>query len=283
MGCPGGIHCVTGGDAWASIVDEEPPRVLGWWTGALAIVLYTRSPTATIAFVLIAQVAYELLHTFFALFTFDQGGGPLPPDPGGLLGLLFGPHQTPERLFMMYPLFSILGAVQGYILVVGWGSPIYLQSYFETSERAGRIGYTTWLWRNLGYTLQLALVTYLPNVLVFGIFDNLVGSEERIGLLFLWLLFNLLLILTFWRWNSDGFETVWTSRNGVSARSRHNQFYLAWALATFGFWLPTAVLLPTELPSHVRALIGVLIVFLATLRHVPFFLEAKVKEGEEPR
>lgn len=281
MECPLGMHCVTGPSAWW-FTAEEPPSALGWFTGSFSIVLYTRSPTATIAAVLIAQVAYELLHTFWALFTMDLGGGPLPPESAGLLGILFRPHPHPEILFMMYPMFSIFGAVLGYIIVVGWGTPIFLESYFDPSTRAKRVGVATWLWRQVGYTLQLALITYLPNMITFGVITTVIGADERVALLFIWIGCNLLLILTFWWWNQNGLDVVWTERNGFSPRQRHDRFYSVWALAFVAFWLPVIVLLPAQLPSHVRALAGVLLVFLGTLRHMPVFLSSHIREGESP-
>lgn len=279
MACAGGVHCVTGTGAWVW-TSEEPPYGLGWFTSSFAAVLYTRAPIATIAFVLIAQSIIEVVHVIRAWSI--AGGGPLDPNPGGIMGLFFGLHPTVEALLISYPLLAIIGAALATVVVIAWETPILLQGWFGQSERRRATGENIWYLRQVKYSLQLVLVAYFPHWIAFGIVASVLGTAKKAELLLIWMSCNIFLIALFWWWNADEIPVVWKTRDGQSPRSRHNRFYLAWAALFVIFWIPIIALCGTSIPSQWRAFFGCGFLFVVLSPQFPKTLRKPFVEGVEP-
>lgn len=262
MACPLGVHCVTGRNAWW-FAEEEPPLSMTWFAASFATALYSRAPTATIAFSLITLMLFETIHVTHAWLRTDLDGGPLPLTPGGPLLMLFGAHPVPETLLVTYPWFVVIGSALGYAAAVGYNTPTLFQKWTQASRRFQEMGPAEWYQLQLRYTVQLLLLAYMPNLVAFGSIAFIVGSQQRVALLFIWIFIYVGLITIFWWWNHLGLSHVWKAANGETAHARHTRFYCLWAAAMIIVWLPVVALSGTNIPSQARVLIGIVLLTIA--------------------
>ncbi len=204
---------------------------------------------AAIALVLLAQVGFEALHEFQAIYAVSPGNGPLDPSPAGILLILFGPHARADSLLITFPFFAAVGAFLGYIMIVWWGSPVFVTPT-KLSWNA--------MYAQAKYVTQAFIIGYLPWIMAFGIVRFYLGEDAKVSILLTWITIHLLTILLAYVWNHRTGETPLPSNVETA-------FYAHWALLSFVFWLPVFVLSHTHVPTQISVLIGAVVnlVFLA--------------------